>query len=172
MAVPAATGPNTPTLALPPTLRLSLIVHAPFAHDPWFTSQTMPHINHSFCQAGHPDTVVDELTRALGLLAAHGVLQLTQSGCMESGTQQDGTGIQQATAFPFATDPTKVTLEPGQRSAKVLGQSESSPSSRKGHHSPSGTKRKYPTSASVAKLDGPVTRRTKATGTGPGVSGE
>jgi len=30
-------------------------------------------------QAGHSDTVADELTRALGLLAAHGVLQLTQS---------------------------------------------------------------------------------------------
>ena len=30
-------------------------------------------------QAGHSDSVADELTRALGLLAAHGVLQLTQS---------------------------------------------------------------------------------------------
>ena len=131
----------------------------------------MPHINHSFRQAGHSDTVVDELTRASGLLAAHGVLQLTQSACMDSVTQQGGAGMQQAAAFPYATGPTKFTLVPGQRSAKVLGQSESSPSSRKGHKSPSGTKRKHPSSSSSAKLDGPVTRRARATGTGPGGSG-
>ena len=34
----------------------------------------MPHINYALRQAGHSDTVADELTRALGLLAAHGVV--------------------------------------------------------------------------------------------------
>ena len=41
-----------------------------------FSSQAMPHINYALRQAGHSDTVADELTRALGLLAAHGVIWL------------------------------------------------------------------------------------------------
>jgi len=64
-------------------LKLTLNVHVPTAPDPWVTSQAMPHINHSLRQAGHSDTVADELTRALGLLAAHGVLNLTQSAATE-----------------------------------------------------------------------------------------
>merc|ERR1719237_1179310 len=50
-------------------------MHAPIPPDPWVSSQAMPHINYALRQAGHSDTVADELTRALGLLAAHGVLQ-------------------------------------------------------------------------------------------------
>jgi len=60
-------------------LRLTLNMSTPIAPDPWVSSQAMPHINYSLRQAGHSDTVADELTRALGLLAAHGVLQLSQS---------------------------------------------------------------------------------------------
>ena len=76
-------------------LRLTLNMMNPIAPDPWVSSQAMPHINYAlrqvglclkfFCsrslllQAGHSDSAADELTRALGLLAAHGVLQLTQS---------------------------------------------------------------------------------------------
>jgi len=58
-------------------------MHAPTPPDPWVSSQAMPHINYSLRQAGHSDTVADELTRALGLLAAHGVLQLTQSAAKQ-----------------------------------------------------------------------------------------
>ena len=76
-------------------LRLTLNMMNPIAPDPWVSSQAMPHINYAlrqvgfprkyFCsqslllQAGHSNSAADELTRALGLLAAHGVLQLTQS---------------------------------------------------------------------------------------------
>jgi len=70
-------------------LRLTLNMHAPIPPDPWVSSQAMPHINYALRQAGHSDTVADELTRALGLLAAHGVLQLTQSAAkVEQGQQQ------------------------------------------------------------------------------------
>merc|ERR1719402_1733853 len=80
-----STGPKNDTININghTNLRLTLNVHAPTAPDPWVTSQAMPHINHSLRQAGHSDTVADELTRALGLLAAHGVLQLTQSAATE-----------------------------------------------------------------------------------------
>jgi len=71
-------------------LRLTLNVHAPTAPDPWVTSQAMPHINHALRQAGHSDTVSDELTRALGLLAAHGVLQLTQSAAPQDSSATQG----------------------------------------------------------------------------------
>ena len=107
--VPAATGPNTPPLALAPTLRLTLNVHAPSAPDFWFTSQTTPHINHSFRQAGFSDTVVNKLSRASGLLAAHGVLQLTQSAGLKSVTQQGGAGMQQAAVSPFNLDQPRLT---------------------------------------------------------------
>merc|ERR1719458_2048103 len=60
-------------------LRLTLNMMTPIPPDPWVSSQAMPHINYALRQAGHSDSVADELTRALGLLAAHGVLQLTQS---------------------------------------------------------------------------------------------
>jgi len=58
----------------------------PIPPDPWVSSQAMPHINYSLRQAGHSDTVADELTRALGLLAAHGVLQLSQSAAKVEAT--------------------------------------------------------------------------------------
>merc|ERR1712013_861678 len=66
-------------------LRLTLNMLAPIPPDPWVSSQAMPHINYALRQAGHSDTVADELTRALGLLAAHGVLQLTQSAAKAYG---------------------------------------------------------------------------------------
>ena len=100
-----ATGPKTPPLARPSTLRLTPNVHAHSAPVPWATSQTMLHINNSLRQAGHSDTVADKLTGASGLFAAHGVLQLTQSTCMEPVIQQGGAGNQQAGAVPFATGP-------------------------------------------------------------------
>jgi len=81
-------------------LRLTLNMQAPIPPDPWVSSQAMPHINYALRQAGHSDTVADELTRALGLLAAHGVLQLTQSAVkVEQGQQQwAGEAAQQAQA--------------------------------------------------------------------------
>ena len=48
--------------------------------------------NHALRQAGHSETVSDELTRALGLLAAHGVLQLTQSAAIADTTTQQWAG--------------------------------------------------------------------------------
>lgn len=68
-------------------LRLTLNMLSPIPPDPWVSSQAMPHINYSLRQAGHSDTVADELTRALGLLAAHGVLQLTQSAAKAEPSQ-------------------------------------------------------------------------------------
>merc|ERR1719402_1538875 len=80
-------------------LRLTLNMHAPIPPDPWVSSQAMPHINYALRQAGHSDTVADELTRALGLLAAHGVLQLTQSAAkVEQGQQWAGEAAAQAQA--------------------------------------------------------------------------
>jgi len=74
-------------------LRLTLNMLAPIPPDPWVSSQAMPHINYALRQAGHSDTVADELTRALGLLAAHGVLQLTQSAAkVEPAAQQHWAG--------------------------------------------------------------------------------
>merc|ERR1719211_269901 len=95
-------GPKNDTININghTNLKLTLNIHAPTAPDPWVTSQAMPHINHALRQAGHSDTVADELTRALGLLAAHGVLQLTQSAVkVEQGQQQwAGEAAQQAQA--------------------------------------------------------------------------
>jgi len=73
-------------------LRLTLNMHAPIPPDPWVSSQAMPHINYALRQAGHSDTVADELTRALGLLAAHGVLQLNQSAAKAEHGQQQWAG--------------------------------------------------------------------------------
>merc|ERR1711934_1243694 len=73
-------------------LRLTLNMHAPIPPDPWVSSQAMPHINYALRQAGHSETVSDELTRALGLLAAHGVLQLTQSAAIADTTTQQWAG--------------------------------------------------------------------------------
>jgi len=90
-AAAASSGPKNDTININghTNLRLTLNVHAPTAPDPWVTSQAMPHINHALRQAGHSETVSDELTRALGLLAAHGVLQLTQSAAIaDTSTQQ------------------------------------------------------------------------------------
>merc|ERR1719228_1340219 len=89
-------GPKNDTININghTNLRLTLNVHAPTAPDPWVTSQAMPmpHINHALRQAGHSETVSDELTRALGLLAAHGVLQLTQSAALAAPATQQWAG--------------------------------------------------------------------------------
>ena len=141
-AAPGAPKYDTININGHTNLRLTLNVHAPTAPDPWVTSQVcilysvffvlttcsqaMPHINHSLRQAGHSDTVADELTRALGLLAAHGVrfvfmccsfksklfciahpplqvLQLTQSACTEPVAQQGWAGEQQAAATSYSS---------------------------------------------------------------------
>jgi len=108
--VPSTPGYDTINVNGHTNLRLTLNMHAPTPPDPWVSrqvlfscivgkvqqpgmvkrmwqewrnSQAMPHINYSLRQAGHSDTVADELTRALGLLAAHGVLQLTQSAAKQ-----------------------------------------------------------------------------------------
>jgi len=96
----ANSGPKNDTININghTNLRLTLNVHAPTAPDPWVTSQAMPHINHALRQAGHSETVSDELTRALGLLAAHGVLQLTQSAAIADTTTQQWAG-EQASAY-------------------------------------------------------------------------
>merc|ERR1719361_110524 len=90
-------------------LRLTLNMQAPIPPDPWVSSQAMPHINYALRQAGHSDTVADELIRALGLLAAHGVLQLTQSAAkVEQGQQWAGEQAQhqqQAAAAAFSYSP-------------------------------------------------------------------
>merc|ERR1719347_695746 len=87
-------GPKNDTININghTNLKLTLNIHAPTAPDPWVTSQAMPHINHALRQAGHSETVSDELTRALGLLAAHGVLQLTQSAAIAAPTTQQWAG--------------------------------------------------------------------------------
>merc|ERR1719264_1790223 len=92
----ASSGPKNDTININghTNLRLTLNVHAPTAPDPWVTSQAMPHINHALRQAGHSETVSDELTRALGLLAAHGVLQLTQSAALADTSTQQWAGEQ------------------------------------------------------------------------------
>ena len=56
--------------------------------------------------------------------------------------------------FPFATDPTNVSLNLGGRSVKAMGLSGSSSSSKEDHHFPAGTKRKNSASPSTAKLAG------------------
>merc|ERR1719237_1238381 len=88
----ASSGPKNDTININghTNLKLTLNVHAPTAPDPWVTSQAMPHINHALRQAGHSETVSDELTRALGLLAAHGVLQLTQSAAPQDSSATQG----------------------------------------------------------------------------------
>lgn len=45
--------------------------------DPRLISQCLPHVNHSLRRSGYPEKVADELTRAMGTLSIHGVLQLT-----------------------------------------------------------------------------------------------
>ena len=47
--------------------------------DPRIISQCLPHVNHSLRRSGYPEKVADELTRAMGTLSIHGVLQLTPS---------------------------------------------------------------------------------------------
>merc|ERR1719209_1291191 len=87
-------GPKNDTININghTNLKLTLNVHAPTAPDPWVTSQAMPHISHALRGAGHSETVADELTRALGLLAAHGVLQLTQSAAAVDSSSQGWAG--------------------------------------------------------------------------------
>ena len=98
-----ATGPKTHPLARPPTLRLIPNGHGLSASDPGATFWEMSHINHSLCQTGHSDTAAEKLNGASCLLAAHGILQLTQSACREPIAQKDGAGNQRAGAVPFAT---------------------------------------------------------------------
>jgi hypothetical protein len=88
-SAPATPGYDTINVNGHTNLRLTLNMHSPTPPDPWVSSQAMPHINYSLRQAGHSDTVADELTRALGLLAAHGVLQLTQQPCMQSAAKAE-----------------------------------------------------------------------------------
>lgn len=45
--------------------------------DPRIINQCLPHVNHSFRRSGYSEKVADELTRAMGTLSMHGVLQLT-----------------------------------------------------------------------------------------------
>ena len=61
-------------------LQVGVVLKSKSGDDPIFSfSQAMPHINYALRQAGHSDTVADELTRALGLLAAHGVWMLVDN---------------------------------------------------------------------------------------------
>merc|ERR1719400_2809849 len=98
-------------------LRLTLNMMTPIPPDPWVSSQAMPHINYALRQAGHSDSVADELTRALGLLAAHGVLQLTQSAA-KAEPQQVWAGEQvqhqQAAAASYNYSPAHAPTPPGQ----------------------------------------------------------
>merc|ERR1719499_1436168 len=117
----ASTEPKNDTININghTNLKLTLNVHAPTAPDPWVTSQAMPHINHALRQAGHSETVSDELTRALGLLAAHGVLQLTQSAAKPELQQHQqvwaGEQVQQQQAAPYSYSPSPAPAPPGQR---------------------------------------------------------
>ena len=45
--------------------------------DPRLVSQCLPHVNHSLRRSGYSEKVADEVTRAMGTLSIHGVLQLT-----------------------------------------------------------------------------------------------
>lgn len=83
----------------------------------------MPHINYALRQAGHSDSVADELTRALGLLAAHGVLQLTQSAAKAEPQQvwagEQAQHQQQAAAAAFSYSPSSAPTPPGQTKTGV-----------------------------------------------------
>merc|ERR1719430_874206 len=99
-------------------LRLTLNMMTPIPPDPWESNQAMPHINYALRQAGHSDSVADELTRALGLLAAHGVLQLTQSAA-KAEPQQVWAGEQvqhqqSAAAASYSYSPSPAPAPPGQ----------------------------------------------------------
>lgn len=99
-------------------LRLTLNMLSPIPPDPWVSSQAMPHINYSLRQAGHSDTVADELTRALGLLAAHGVLQLTQSAVKAEPAGQGWAGETQGYGYGSSAAPPApggVTYPPRER---------------------------------------------------------
>ena len=85
-------------------LRLTMNMHTPIAPDPWVSSQAMPHINYALRSAGHSETVADELTRALGLLAAHGVLQLTQSAAIQPATT-GWAGEKVSSAYGYGAQP-------------------------------------------------------------------
>merc|ERR1719391_101743 len=99
-------------------LRLTLNMQAPIPPDPWVSSQAMPHINYALRQAGHSDTVADELTRALGLLAAHGVLQLTQSAAKAEPQQvwagEQAQHQQSVAAASYSYTPSPAPAPPGQ----------------------------------------------------------
>ena len=101
----AASRHRLTPFTLPSTLRLSLNVHTPRPHDPWVTSLAEPYINQCLRQAGLSSSVADKLTSAPGLLAAQGVLQVSQSVDLEPG---DGWADMQAIALPFSAAPTKV----------------------------------------------------------------
>merc|ERR1719259_230409 len=47
--------------------------------DTRIISQCLPHVNHSLRRSGYSEKVADEVTRAMGTLSMHGVLQLTPS---------------------------------------------------------------------------------------------
>ena len=44
--------------------------------DPRIISQCLPHVNHSLRRSGYSEKVAEEVTRAMGTLSLHGVLQL------------------------------------------------------------------------------------------------
>ena len=102
LAAPAHTRHQSQApFTMPAILRPSLNVHMPTAPDPWVTSQAMPYIKQSLRQAGHSSSVADKLTRAVGLLAAQGVLQMTQSAGPEPGARSArATGLNSAAPLP------------------------------------------------------------------------
>ena len=74
---PTSTGVN---LTVPgySTLNIKLNFQSPQPpSDPRLVSQCLPHLNHSLRRSGYSEKVADEVTRAMGTLSLHGVLQMT-----------------------------------------------------------------------------------------------
>jgi len=60
------------------TLNIKLNFQSPQPpSDPRLVSQCLPHVNHSLRRSGYSEKVADEVTRAMGTLSLHGVLQMT-----------------------------------------------------------------------------------------------
>ena len=109
MAAPAQTSrqPQTTTrphltpFTLPTSRHLSRNVHTPMAADPWLIPHARPHINQGLRQAGHSGSVADKLSRAVSLLAAQGVPQITQSAGPEPGARgARATGLSYGAPLP------------------------------------------------------------------------
>ena len=74
----AASGGVNLTVPGYSTLNIKLNFQSPQPpSDTRLVSQCLPHVNHSLRRSGYSEKVADEVTRAMGTLSLHGVLQMT-----------------------------------------------------------------------------------------------